>query len=43
MKGLDDLSDVATGVPSAWNAGYNGAGIWRRRDLTAALTTAIPI
>jgi len=27
MKGLDDLSDVATGVPSAWNAGYNGAGI----------------
>jgi len=23
MKGLDDLSDVATGVPSAWNAGYN--------------------
>jgi len=27
MKGLDDISDVATGVPSAWNAGYNGAGI----------------
>jgi serine protease AprX len=27
MKELDDLSDVATGVPSAWNAGYNGAGI----------------
>ena len=27
MKGLDDISDVATGVPSAWSAGYNGAGI----------------
>ena len=27
MKGLDDVSDVATGVPSAWSAGYNGAGI----------------
>src|ERR1700691_3143593 len=27
MKGLDDTSDVATGVPSAWSAGYNGAGI----------------
>ncbi len=27
MKGLDDTTDIATGVPSAWNAGYNGAGI----------------
>jgi serine protease AprX len=27
MKGLDDVSDVATGVNAAWNAGYNGAGI----------------
>jgi serine protease AprX len=27
MKGLDDVSDVATGVPTAWSAGYNGAGI----------------
>jgi serine protease AprX len=27
MKELDDLSDVAAGMPSAWNAGYNGAGI----------------
>ena len=27
MKGLDDVSDIATGVPSAWSAGYNGAGI----------------
>jgi serine protease AprX len=27
MKGLDDITDVATGVPSAWSAGYNGAGI----------------
>ena len=27
MKELDDTSDVATGMPSAWNAGYNGAGI----------------
>ena len=27
MKGLDDISDVATGVPAAWTAGYNGAGI----------------
>ncbi|MGA8286950.1 MAG: S8 family peptidase, partial [Candidatus Sulfotelmatobacter sp.] len=27
MKELDDTSDVATGMASAWNAGYNGAGI----------------
>jgi serine protease AprX len=27
MKELDDTTDVATGVPSAWSAGYNGAGI----------------
>ena len=27
MKGLDDVSDVATGVPAAWSAGYNGAGV----------------
>src|SRR5271156_4065011 len=27
MKELDDITDVATGMPSAWNAGYNGAGI----------------
>jgi serine protease AprX len=27
MKELDDTSDVATGMPSAWSAGYNGAGI----------------
>jgi len=27
MKGLDDITDVATGMPSAWAAGYNGAGI----------------
>jgi serine protease AprX len=27
MKGLDDTTDVATNVPTAWNAGYNGAGI----------------
>lgn len=26
-KALDDITDVATGMPSAWNAGYNGAGI----------------
>ncbi len=27
MKGLDDITDVATSVTAAWNAGYNGAGI----------------
>jgi serine protease AprX len=27
MKELDDTTDVATGMPSAWTAGYNGAGI----------------
>ncbi|MGC2730496.1 MAG: S8 family serine peptidase, partial [Candidatus Sulfotelmatobacter sp.] len=27
MKELDDTTDIATGVPSAWNAGYNGRGI----------------
>ena len=27
MKGLDDITDVATGVTAAWNAGYNGTGI----------------
>ena len=32
MKELDDITDVATGMPSAWNAGYNGAGSWRGRD-----------
>src|SRR5580704_7494351 len=27
MKELDDTTDIATGMPSAWSAGYNGAGI----------------
>ncbi len=27
MKELDDTTDVATGIPSAWSAGYNGKGI----------------
>jgi serine protease AprX len=27
MKELDDTTDIATGMPSAWNAGYNGTGI----------------
>ena len=27
MKELDDTTDIATGVPAAWNAGYNGKGI----------------
>jgi serine protease AprX len=27
MKELDDTTDVATGIASAWNAGYNGAGV----------------
>jgi serine protease AprX len=27
IKGLDETTDAATNVPSAWNAGYNGAGI----------------
>ena len=27
MKELDDTTDLATGMPSAWNAGYNGAGV----------------
>jgi serine protease AprX len=27
MKELDDTTDVATGVASAWSAGYSGAGI----------------
>jgi serine protease AprX len=27
LRASDDITDVATGVPSAWNAGYNGAGI----------------
>ena len=27
MKGLDDITDVATSVTAAWDAGYNGAGI----------------
>ncbi len=27
MKVLDESTDVATGVPSAWSAGYTGAGV----------------
>ncbi|HXW93490.1 MAG TPA: S8 family peptidase [Terriglobales bacterium] len=27
LHGLDDITNVATNVPYAWNAGYNGAGI----------------
>jgi serine protease AprX len=27
VRGLDETTDAATNVPSAWNAGYNGAGI----------------
>jgi serine protease AprX len=27
MKGLDDVSDLATSVNAAWTAGYNGAGV----------------
>ncbi len=27
MKELDDTTDLATGMPSAWSAGYNGAGV----------------
>jgi serine protease AprX len=27
MKELDDTTDIATGMPTAWNAGYNGKGI----------------
>jgi serine protease AprX len=27
LHGLDEITDAATNVPSAWNAGYNGAGI----------------
>ncbi len=27
MKVLDETTDVATGVPSAWSAGYTGAGV----------------
>ena len=27
MKELDDITDVATGMPSAWNAGFDGAGV----------------
>ena len=27
MKGLDDVTDVVTGVNAAWNAGYDGTGI----------------
>ncbi len=27
MTGLDDTTDIATGIAAAWNAGYNGTGI----------------
>ena len=27
MKGLDDITDVATNVTAAWTAGYNGTGV----------------
>jgi serine protease AprX len=27
LRGLDETTDAATNIPSAWNAGYNGAGI----------------
>jgi serine protease AprX len=27
MQGLDDITDVATGVTAAWTAGYNGTGV----------------
>src|SRR5580658_1464326 len=27
LRALDEITDAATNVPSAWNAGYNGAGI----------------
>jgi serine protease AprX len=27
LRGLDEITDQATNVPSAWNAGYTGAGI----------------
>jgi serine protease AprX len=27
LRGMDETTDQATNVPSAWNAGYNGAGI----------------
>ena len=27
MKVMDDTTDVATGVPSAWSSGYTGAGV----------------
>ena len=27
VKGLDDITDVATGVPTAWSDGYTGSGI----------------
>lgn len=27
LRALDEITDQATNVPSAWNAGYNGAGI----------------
>jgi len=27
MKGLDDVTDAATGMSSAWNAGFDGTGV----------------
>ncbi|MFZ1158037.1 MAG: S8 family peptidase, partial [Candidatus Sulfotelmatobacter sp.] len=27
MTGLDDTTDIATGIATAWNSGYNGTGI----------------
>jgi serine protease AprX len=27
LQKTDDTTDIATGMPSAWNSGYNGAGI----------------
>jgi serine protease AprX len=27
LRAMDEVTDAATNVPSAWNAGYNGAGI----------------
>ena len=32
MKGLDDITDVATGVTAAWNAGLQRSRNWRGRD-----------
>jgi DNA-binding transcriptional regulator YdaS (Cro superfamily) len=27
MTRLDDITDIATGITAAWNAGYNGTGV----------------